>query len=190
MKIGTDLDGVVVEFARGFLKFYNQKFGTNLKYENWRVYDFGEAFGIPREEERNLVREFQQLNLSDSLNLIEGVKESIDRLAKNNQLYVITSRPLKLKEKTEKFLKRNFSGINFQVFYSDEFNKEHSDGKAEICKRERIEVYVEDSLECAVACSEITKVFLLDKPWNQGNFENNRIIRVTNWKEVLGKLKK
>lgn len=43
MKIGVDLDEVIVEFVRAFLDFYNQKFDTNYFFEQWRTYNFWEV---------------------------------------------------------------------------------------------------------------------------------------------------
>ena len=34
MKIGIDIDEVIAEFVRGYLKLYNKKFQGNLKFED------------------------------------------------------------------------------------------------------------------------------------------------------------
>lgn len=187
MKIGVDLDEVIVEFVRAFLDFYNQKFDTNYFFEQWRTYNFWEVFGKTKEETVRVVDEFYNSKLFDEMKLIDGSKESIEKLAEKNQLSIVTSRPLRFREKTEKFSKKYFSTIPIKIFYSNSTSEGHDSGKARVCKREGIEIFIEDDLECAVKCAEAgVRVFLLSKPWNRGKLDG--IIRVYNWKEILKKI--
>lgn len=188
MKIGLDLDDVIVEFSKGYLDFYNLKNRTNLEYKNWTRYNFSDSFGKSKAEANEVMEEFYHSPFFDNLKLSEDSRDSIELLARNNRLFIITARPLRYKEKTEKFTGKYFPDILIKIFYSDEMSKEHCIGKAGLCKREGIDIFIDDSLECALSCSkEGTKTFLLNKPWNQG--ECNGIIRVKNWQEILANIK-
>ena len=63
MKIGLDMDEVITEFVMGFLKFYNEKFNKDIKFENWTSYNFWEVVGGTREELVELVDEFYETKL-------------------------------------------------------------------------------------------------------------------------------
>ena len=61
--------------------------------------------------------------------------------------------------------------------------------KREVCDELGIDIFIEDSMENAVNIASPTRpVFLLDKPWNQGELVGN-VKRVKGWEgvmEVLG----
>jgi len=188
MKIGVDMDEVVASFIPKFIEFYNLQNRSDIKFEDWTSYNFWEVIGGTREEAIKLVDDFWNSKMFDEIDLVEGAKESLEKLSERNKLIIVTSRPLRFAEKTERFFQKHFPKINFDLFYSDDFHKQHSIGKAGICVREGIEVFVEDNLDYAIACyNEGIKVFLLDKPWNQGNC--NGVLRVGGWYGVLNKIK-
>ena len=192
MKIGIDMDEVVVEFFRYFLDFYNQKSGKNFQYEDWHSYNFWEVFGGTKEEAIGLVEEFYETEFFDNLEFIFGAEKSIKELYKNHNLKIITARPKKLKEKTERFLDKYFSEENIEVIYSKDGYEEHLD-KGEICKSRGVELMIEDHKNYALSCTEKgINVLLFDKPWNQNNGADlpKEVIRVRGWGQILVEVNK
>lgn len=189
MKIGIDLDEVVVEFARGYLKLYNLKYKRNILFENIFSYNLWEPLGISREEVFQLADEYYNSEDFESIEFIKDAKEALQKLSKNNKLFIVTSRPVKIKEKTEIFFKKNFPFINFDIIHSGDLFDGQGKPKAEICMEKGLDVFIEDRKEYALECAKKKiKVLLFDKPWNKNCKTPENIIRVYNWKEILDKI--
>src|SRR3989344_6919744 len=122
MKIGIDIDGVIADFVKKFLDFYNKKTGNNLSVKDWITYNFWDFIPMAKEEGKKLMDEFYSLEDFDEIPLIEGSKEVIHELAKQNQIYIITARPLRWGEKTKKFFNRHFPGKQISLIHSRDEN--------------------------------------------------------------------
>jgi uncharacterized HAD superfamily protein len=197
MNIGVDLDEVVAGWCDGFIKFYNAKYGKDMKKGDFVRYNIWECgVGANQEEGWKFMEEFFYSDSFDEIKLIEGVREGLLELIKQkHNLSLITSRMLDTRPKTDKFLEKYLSDIPMSVFYSHTFNR-NSDGKSsgklksEICRDLGINYFVEDCLDYARDCARVCKgVFLLDKPWNQ-EYVNGNIIRVNNWGEIVELIQK
>ncbi len=187
MKIGIDLDDVIVEFSRRFLNFYNQRNKTKFRYENWVKYHFSDSFGLERDIVNYFADEFFNSPLLYDLRFVRGSKNSLRDLSKKNELCIVTSRPLRHKERTDDFIRKTLSDIPIKVFYSDDFHKQHSIGKAGICQKEGIDLIIEDNGDYALYCLDKgINAIILKKKWNLGY--SNGIIRANNWNEILNKI--
>ncbi len=156
------------------------KFNDIKEYNLWR-----NGIGRNGEEVRRLVYDFYDSVEFDSIQLIEGAKETIEKLSLGRVVYVITTRLIRLRGKTEKFFQKFFRGKIRDVVYSGDFCREQGPKKGEIYKRLGALGIVEDNLKCVVDCAESgTRVFLFDKPWNQESV-NGGIVRVLGWNNIL-----
>jgi len=187
MKIGIDIDEVIVKFIDKFLEFYNQKKNTNFKFNDFNTYDFWDIVGGTKEEAIKLVYEFCDSDLIDGLELLENAKEGVDKLNNEHEIIIITARSPKHKEKTFNFFDKYFPGLKEKIIFSrDGYGGKVS--KEIICKENNIELMIEDHKNYSLTCAENgIKVLLLDKPWNQ-NVEHENIIRVNNWNEIINKI--
>ena len=187
MKIGIDLDDVVVDYTRGFCDFYNRRYGTNFSIEDFKSQRIWETIGGNLWSAVGFVREFYKTDFFDEIKLIEGAGEGIKKLSENHRLYIITARFKQFRKKTEKSLEKYFNNPDLKLFFSGFFNGARK--KLEICKKQGIKLIIEDNKDYALKCAENgIRVFLFDKPWNQG--DSNGIIRVYNWNEILEKINK
>ena len=187
MKIGIDIDDVIVEFNKGLLDFYNKKFNKIFEFEKMFDWRLNILFNMSLEEAINFVKEFYDSLEFDKIELIFGAKESIENLAKEHELFFVTARHLSVKEKTYSFIEQVFPKFKKEIIFSSE---EWNEGKLkhEICKELGVEVLIEDRGEYALDCAENgIKCFLLDKPWNKKAMHEN-IIRVNNWNEILNNI--
>ncbi|MDP1695626.1 MAG: hypothetical protein Q8L29_01780 [archaeon] len=183
MRVGVDLDGVVVDFFGEIVKFYNMKYRRNLKVEGLRGYNIWEyGIGRNREEAFSLMDEFYDSEFFSSIPLLIGAENVLKGFSKNEGFDVITSRPEKLRGKTEKFLMRHFDK-NFRLVFSGEFNAGLKK-KSELCRELGLDVFVEDCLDYAIDCARTCeRVFLMNQPWNQGRLPGN-VARVNDWYEI------
>ncbi|MCK4919385.1 MAG: hypothetical protein KAS01_03275, partial [Candidatus Pacebacteria bacterium] len=184
MKIGIDLDDVVFEFTREFVKYYNKKYGKGLKFEEVSTYDFAKVFDLSLETTLELIREMVLVGIGRNLPFCDCAKESIFRLARNNEIFFITSRTAR--NGTLENLKRLFPGMEFQlIFSSNSYARNEGKTKAEICNEYEIQLMIEDDGGYAEEiASNGKRVILFDKPWNQNYQEHPNIIKVNHWNDV------
>jgi len=187
MKIGVDMDEVLVELLDSFLEFYNLRFDKSFKKEDFKSYEFKDTLGETQEEIVKLVEEY---DYRDGIRLVEGALESVRELSKEHELLVLTARHPMFKEKTERYLEKNFKGFFSDVLYTGEVFQKYGVRKADLCKKLGLDYIIEDNGVFSLECAEKgTCVFLLDKPWNQNNGEHEKIVRVNNWADILSKVK-
>lgn len=187
MKIGVDLDDVLVDYIGGFSDFYNKRYKTNFSTGDFKSHNIWETIGGSKLRAVFLVNLFYYSKLFDEINLIDGARKAIKELSENNDLFILTARFRHFKKKTEKFIERNFDAGIEKVFYTGFYNPT---GKLDLCKREGIDLLIEDNEHYASSCAgEGINVFLFDRPWNQ-NSGCEGIQRVYNWNEILEKINK
>jgi uncharacterized protein len=190
MKIGIDIDEVVVEFFREYLKDFNKKFNKNYEFEEWTHYNIWEFTDISKEESLGLADEFSKTKAFFETGLVEGAKQGISELEKENKIFFVTSRPIDIKERTIEFFKMHFPENNFEIHFSGEmWGGEKT--KAEICEELGIKIIIEDNAHYALDCAEKgIKAFLLDKTWNKDYIRHENLTKVKDWKELMVHLNK
>lgn len=186
MKIGCDLDEVIVEFTKPFLDFYNLRNKTRFAYGGMRTYNLRECLGISEKKEQEEIDKFYETNGFRNAPLVFGAFEGLDKILQTNSVVIVTSRPLRIKKETEKFARLYFP--NVPVLFSGDFLNNGLKTKAEISRELGFDWFIEDRHEYAVDIARTgVEVFLLDKPWNQEKV-NGRVTRVKNWGEIMEKI--
>jgi len=189
MKIGIDIDEVIVEFLKGYLEIYEKIYGKKGFYKDFHSYNFWECLPISKEQAIRIAEEFFDSEEFENIEFVKGAKQAVQTLSKNHELIFLTARPVKIKEKTIRFFNKHFPESSFEIFHSGDFFAGNK-SKAEICKDLGISFLIEDNEHYALDCSKnCEKVFLLDKPWNQNMKNQKNIIRVKNWQEIMEMLK-
>jgi uncharacterized HAD superfamily protein len=190
MKIGIDLDEVIVDLLDLFLHFYYIKKGKKFSKKDFFTYNFWEVFDEKREDTFKMTHDFYDSDMFDKAKPISGSIKSVNLLADKNDIFIITSRPERWKEKTEAWIKRYFGNIKYQIFYSSEFHKESKKTKDQLCAGLSIDVMIEDIGDFAIQCANLgINVILFDKPWNK-KVKHDNIIRVKNWNEAINTINK
>ena len=189
MKIGIDIDEVIVEFARGYFEFYNSKHGTLFKFEDAFTYDLWKVLGVSKEKSIQLADDYYK---TESFRNIEIVKDSIEKikeLSGKHEIFIVTSRPVSIRKQTADFFKKVLDGIPLKIVYSGDFFGGQGKNKAELCTELGLSFFIEDNKKFALECAQRgVKVVLLDKPWNRDAIHEN-ISRVNGWEEIPGKIK-
>jgi len=190
MKIGIDLDEVLAELMPELIDFYNESQNTSFKIEEFHFFNLEKVWGGTREEAIKKVHEFYKSPSFDKIKPIIGCKEVLDILKKENELFIITSRPKNLEFSTKQWLEKYFPNTFSGVFFTNQFSlSEEKTTKLEICNSLGIEVFIDDHIDYALEClSSNRKVFLFNKPWNQKFEIPESIQRVSNWNEILSGL--
>jgi hypothetical protein len=205
VKIGYDLDDVIVDFFSSFLEFYNKKYGASYALKDVTSFWIWEVgIGKNKDEAIRFVDEFHESEYYDKIPLVRGARDGISeifRLTQEKPL-IVTSRALNSRVKTNKSLERHFSDaeFSFQIHYSGDFHSGNGCAKAVVCRESNLDYFVEDCFDYAKTCGRVgTRTFLLRKPWNERNwdylFENQEIsdslnlVPVGSWQEIVDKIK-
>lgn len=189
MKIGIDIDEVLIEHAKEYLKYHNKRFSKNFVFEELKHFLFWKDLGLEKEEIQPFFKDFAK---QAPPKLVKNSVEIVKELAEKNDLFILTARPLNIKDDTIQILNKNFGNIFKKIIFSGEVHNNTLD-KAEICKNEKISVLIEDGPEISEKClKKGIKIVLFDQPWNRylDDSNHNNLFRVKNWKEVSAIIEK
>jgi uncharacterized HAD superfamily protein len=185
MKIGIDLDDVIADFFESLLKFYHNKFGKLHKRDEFKEWKWWPVWGVSKEESTKIVNEFHETHKLEDIPLMEHALNSLNHLLKDNEIFIITSRPVRFKPKVESWIKHHLGDLKIEIIHSSDFHKGQGATKAEICREKGISIMIEDSPDTAEDCANKgIEVILFDNPWNREG-KHNSITRVKNWLEAL-----
>ena len=189
MKIGVDLDGVVVDIMTPILKHYNEKYETSFSCKDLFSHELWEVFGLAKEESLKRVLEIMGNLNFDEVRALTGSIDTLKKLSKDHNLVVVTSRPNFFEENTLKWIDKYLPGAFEKVLFTNQYSMDGEDKqttKSEICKAEGVEILLEDHdfqvNDCSPVCS---KILVFDQPWNQSSKLPENAVRVKNWDDVL-----
>jgi uncharacterized HAD superfamily protein len=189
MKIGIDFDDVTVDFFNSLLAWHNKNYNRNDKKEHFNEFKWWPIWQISKDEAIKRVDRFHETHRVEEVLPMNDAIESINKLSKDNELIIITGRPIRFKLRVEEWLLHHLKR-NLEVIHAGEFHKGQAASKAEICAELNIPILLEDAPETALDCAnEGIKVILFDNSWNKCISHEN-ISRVSGWKEALKVIKK
>ena len=196
MTIAIDLDETKAETLVEVNKFYNEKYNTNFKLEDYHIYDFQVIWGTNKKETTDLVQEFYRSSYAEEIKPVKNSQEIISLLSKRERLIDVTARPVFMQGKTEKWVEKYYSGSIDKVICTGQYNLEYTPtSKLDVCLEESVDIIIEDNLETCIACAEVgMEALLVNKPWNQSKNLPENITRVgienpdLAWKEIWQKL--
>ena len=192
MKIGIDIDGVLVDLERYVIDYgtkmcVEKQLPINLKLnEYWEV----KKFSWTDEQEEEFWNKYLE-NYVLKTRPREFAKEVIDKLRKeNNKIYIITARNEeglppesygKMQEFTKKWLQDNEIKYDEIIFASDT-------EKLEQCLKNDINIMIEDSPNNILNISSKIKVIKYDCQYNK-NIEGENIITAYSWYHIYNIIK-
>lgn len=187
MKIVIDLDDTLLNFIDAIADFHNSVYGTSLTRDSFHSYNFWEVWGGTKEEAIEKVEIFFKSKYFNKMRVIEGAREFVDELKKDNELYIVTARPDSADEITrlsiDFFFPNSFKG----VYLSNRFGKNGvSRTKKDICDIINPDVVIEDSADYAnELVKDGRKVFLFNRRWNVDKVVRQEVIRVNFYEDIL-----
>ena len=188
MKIGIDIDGVILDYER-VLKTYGDLYDL-IELKKDGIIDRNEHYLRNRydwtEEERmNFINKYF-LKLSEKTPLIPGAKDVIDMLQKEgNELIIISARGGMIEEMKDVAIEKfNEEGISFNKYYWKQ------DDKLEVAKNEKIDVMIDDSYNVCKKLSSngIKTIYFRDKEMKVLE-QNDNLKEVSNWGEIYRYIK-
>ena len=174
LKIMVDLDGVIWDIMRVFLRIYNRIYNENVKYE-----DIDDWYYFPKERFEHVypltlpwIMEYPPLDEDIcSYLFILNKKHDVNMLTKEANPVGI----LEEKLKTLDIIKGRHYGKIIRIEVIDKKVNYEAD------------IYIDDNPCMVKDMHEFPNRFLLfyDSPWNQKTRTSGNVIRVHTWKDIL-----
>lgn len=189
MRIGIDIDGVLVDLVR-FVADYGSKFcyENNIPYTVKKdEYNEAEALGITNEQ----VEKFWNTYLTfyaKNYPARDFASEVITKLRKKHEVYIITARNEEglpketygtMQNMVKKWLIDNKIEYDKLIFTGE--------NKLATCIENHIDMMIDDAPHNVKEISTKIPVLCFDNPYNE-SLEGNNIIRVYSWYDILNKI--
>ncbi|MDY2738190.1 5' nucleotidase, NT5C type [Intestinibacter sp.] len=181
LNICIDIDGTVTS-PYHYMPYLNSIYNRNLTEEDFTTVFWAELYGDTLEGMLDKLHS-NYLNSYSEAKVVEGAKEVIDELYKENNLSFVTARSADLEEITRNWLKKQqLSHVPLYLLGTDK--------KLDKAKELKCDIFIEDHPKNALHLAEGgIKVILIDCNYNK-NVEHENIIRVSCWKEIKGVIDK
>lgn len=188
--IYVDLDDVISETTRHYVKVIEHEFGKSVAFEDITSFDLRESFSLTVREYEHFFELVHKPEIILELEPLEGVIDSLVKWKKMGfEIYVVTGRPTSAYESSLEWLKSN--KVPFDSFIVvDKYSRDAIDKKIAMTLESFSEMEftaaVEDSMEMASFISRVMKrkVFLLDRPWNRSVPSDDCFHRCKSWREI------
>lgn len=189
MKIGIDLDGVVIDSETTF-RTYEEIFdidylkGNNLV--NQKEPKFQARYNWTKEQEKEFIEKFF-LKVSKESNLMSGFISVYNLLKEEgHEFIVVTARGGFIKEMKDDAIRvLDENNIKFDKYYWQ------VEDKLEICQNEKVDIMIDDDWRIIKKLADNQVKTLYFRDTNLMKLEENKYIKeVNNWGEVYRNIKK
>lgn len=189
MKIGIDIDGVLVDIAR-----FTVDYGTKFRYDNYIYtdvkddeYDERKALGLSSQQAEKFWNTYLEL-YATKYPARNFASEVIKKLKQNHEIYIITARnedglPPEIYGQMQNMVKQWL--IDNEIEYNKLIFTKGS--KLPYCLENEIDVMIEDSPYNVEDISSKVPVLCFDNPYNR-KVSGENITRVYSWYDVLSKI--
>ncbi len=189
MKIGVDLDDILLDFTQGLFDWHNKNYGTSFKKSDRNHYIFDKLFDCTLDEAKKRTFDYD-FSVDNTKSLpIPGAQVALKKLKKDHEIYIITGRQEEVKDAIIAWLNIHYADLFDGIYFTNFFHgSKKMIQKSEVCKKIGIDVFIDDVvLNAEDVFGTGAKVFLFDAPWNQEKISDG-IIRVSSWTEILEKI--
>lgn len=189
------MDGVIVDYATCFITHYNEKHGTDHRYEECTTHSLGAAFGVSDEEIIAFLRTYENEEVIAGLPAVEGAIDALTQLHSRYNIAIITSRKPEWEEPTRIWLAREFPHF-VDLHFSGGANNPFAGGANRLCKPRIAEAIkalclVEDNEhEFTYWDSEIVEPICFPQPWNRSVITTHPHVARLDWAAILDRYMK
>ena len=190
--IAVDLDDVLVQTAPAAIAFYNQKWCTAVRPEDFYQSDYAAAWQAPDKE--TAIRRVHEYIGSEEHFLIAPDAEAVEamrQLESNYLLYIVTGRPDFIEAATRRWLEQHFAGLFADIIFSNHFDDVKMRSKGEICQELGVKSLIDDHTDHIFSAAEsgVHGVLFGEYAWNRADrlppeLPDN-VTRCADWPAVL-----
>lgn len=190
--IAIDIDDVLAVHAASFVRYSNEKWGTNLRVEDYDEH-WATVWKVDMEETERRAVEYHASGVIGQYDHYPEALHTLQQLAQNYRLIVATSRRAVVRPETEAWLTRCFPGVFDEVCFVGIYDGGLGNGgafqktKLDLLQDKGAEYLIDDQLKHCVAVAEagLNAVLFGDYSWNQMDALPERIVRCKDWAAVL-----
>lgn len=176
LNICIDIDGTMTD-PYYFMPYFNKYFGKKLTEEECEHHRIDKLYGLSRDE-IEIFYEKEGENMHRNATILPKVKQVIDNLKINHNLYIVTARRKEMEHITKEWLNKH--DINDIKLYSL-----GSYYKVDKALELNCDVFLEDNPQNSIELANAgIKVLLMDTNYNKMVSHKN-IIRVENWNDIM-----
>jgi uncharacterized HAD superfamily protein len=180
-EIGFDIDGVVADTMKAFIRIAREEFGINyISKEQITSYWIEECLPVPLDIIKSIINRLLADPFGIELEPLPGAREVLMRLAAHGRLTFVTARPAK--EPIEAWLVSLLSEVpreDIRVIATG-----HHLAKAEVLEELKLRYFIDDHLEtCQDLHSRGIRTIVFDQPWNRGH---TPFLRISSWEDLPG----
>jgi len=177
-ELAFDIDGVIADTFRAFVKTARESYGVEIEYENITEYDFRKVIDIDDETSDAIIEQILEDPVGIGITPVQGAVEVLRRLSCFGPLCLVTARANR--EAIMEWVRRAL-----QIQNGDHLRLEatgtHED-KLPVLLRYNIRYFVEDRLETCylIQQSPVTPI-VFNQPWNR---KDHPFLSVGSWDEI------
>ncbi len=193
MNIYIDYDDCLCETGKHFSQLVKELFDLNVPYEEIRDFNLQKTFSLTDEQYEKMMIEGHSprvlLSYDETPGAIETIRGWIDQ---GHEISIITGRPYSAYEASRQWLdEHNLADVKLYClnkYGRDSFIK-NSDFSLELedYYKMKFDIAIEDSPAAFQYFSHLPelKVFVIDRPWNQGcEFPGDNFRRCYDWETI------
>ncbi|NTW14166.1 MAG: hypothetical protein HGA31_03995 [Candidatus Moranbacteria bacterium] len=191
-KVGVDLDDVLLDLSTALCAFHNARHGTDLVRDDYTDYDLRKMWGCTRTEVIDRIEAFYDSPEHEEALPIHGAYEVLESLAGTHEFIIVTAKPERLRDMTDRWIGLHFPGIFESIHFVGNYHlhPEIQTRKRDICVTLDIGTFIDDALSNARDLAPaLDRVFLLDSPWNREEVGYPSVTRVFSWDDIRVKLR-
>lgn len=187
--IAVDLDDVLSANAEGFVKFSNERWGTNLRPEDFHE-DLITLWGVDLDTVGKRMLEYCEAEIVREYGYFAESLPILERLKKRYRLILVTSRRKVLMQATADWVNQYVPDIFESIHHAGIFDSlahgAHKLTKAEVLQDLEANYLIDDQLKHCVAAAKIGIPSLLfgEYEWNKATDLPKNVTRVKNWADV------
>lgn len=178
--MGVDLDGVVADIVTQLVRFSRSKYDLRLVPSEFRSENIETCTPIRTHQLQTL---FREPSFFQSMRAVQGARQLLVNLGESGyRVHIVTDRfwyP-EIHEDTREWLSNRLIRVASVVFAT-------KTEKQAVARDLGLGWFIEDQRSNANLLSEVCRVLLIDKPYNQGTLEPN-VLRVKGLKKAVGML--
>ncbi len=187
-RIHIDIDDTIADTTSTFIAYMSHKYKFKVDKEKLSEHAYNKIISELMKKEKDYFREFEKSNFFDKIKPVKNAQKVILNLAKNNELILISGRPLNLFKETKKWIDKYFPNCFLELHLVNQYprdGEEKGPKKFELCKKLNCSFSVDDDSTTAMSLAELgIKVILFNQPWNKNAYLNDNIKRVSSWHEA------
>lgn len=200
LRIGIDIDDVLLQSAKRSIEMYNKSFGTSIALDDWYNFDDHEVWSKVWGEDdmRVLVSRVVATMADEAFNSVEPIDDASEALAHLNveghELFAITGRAESIREQTAFILDKYFPGIfrDETLFFVDHYAHDgQKASKVDVALRLGITHFIEDLPAHANGLARAGIQTILFSPgykWNEAGADADvadKVIVLDSWPKIV-----